>query len=104
MAAEEFRVTTLEAMGRDWLGALPKIPSTKAEVRVLIRRQMKINELTGLQQLAQLGSMSSTLIRDLILARDIVREACGMLQQDFAAQITLPSIFECDAFPGSQRG
>ena len=39
VAAEEFRVTALQAMGEEWLTALPTIPRTKKKGKGPARRQ-----------------------------------------------------------------
>ena len=55
-------------------------------------------------QLAQLGSMSATIITNLQLTREIYKEALDDLQQERAAQITLTCILSANRFRVHYQG
>ena len=70
ITAKEFRAAVAPNSEEDDSAAfLPKVPRTKQEVESFVKRQMGRGEVTVFRQLAQLGSMSSTIIAELQLPR-----------------------------------
>ena len=90
--AEHLRVTILPQQPRGWRDELPMLPLVKQEVREMVINRQQQDELIALKRLAQLGSVSASIITYLKLTREIVVEALASLEDDRAAQTNLTDI------------
>ena len=73
--SEYLRSTILPQQTPEWRRNLPRIPWTAEEVRVILRQQFEVDEKNVLQALAELGSVSASILVYLDLSRGVVAEA-----------------------------
>ena len=88
LAAVEFRVIAVRAMGPRWADTLPIVPLTKQELETLPKMRFLRDEGVALKQLAKLAGI----ITALELTREVIREALRRLRHDRAAEATLVAI------------
>ena len=68
------------------------LPIVKTELKEMVTRRQHRDELSTLKRLAQLGSVSASIITYLKLTRELVAEALSCLEDDRAAQTNLADI------------
>ena len=90
--AEEFRSIAMPKLGLKWQETLPGIPSTRDEVKSIILRRHRQDELIVFRLLSSLDSESAVIITRWRLTRDIISAALAELQRTHKAQINLLSI------------
>ena len=87
-----------------WRRGLPGAPWTAEEVRVLLRLQFERDEHEVLQALAELGSISASILVYLDLSREVVGAAFRRLREERAAQTNLAGILGATRFQTNPAG
>ena len=90
--SENLRATILPQQTLEWRANLPQVPWTAEEVRVLLRQRFEADEQGVLQALAELGSISASILVYLNLSKGVVAEAFRRLREERAAQTNLAEI------------
>ena len=90
--AEYFRATILPQQTQKWVEDLPQVPRTTEELRAQLTILYESDERRVLLALAELGSVSASILVYLDLTRDMVAFALKRLHEDRAAQTNLTEI------------
>ena len=92
-AAADFRSYALPLLGQNaWIRGLPRIPTTKKEIKMHIVTCVRADERLHIQKLAGIGSESARIIVKMNTERSFIKEAFRQLRGEHPAQIALATI------------
>ena len=91
--AEEFRAIGLPRLGGiRWMVSQTRIPLTRKELRIHLRRCRNEAELLHLRRMAERGLECAASVTHFKLAREYVKEAMRLSKGERSAQVTLADI------------
>ena len=98
LLADHFRQFVLPSLPKEWHRQPPIIPRTHSEIKDLIRTKHLQDERRVIDLLSNLQSDSATIISQLNLTREIIREAMTLLRGEREHQVNLFRILSATRF------
>ena len=102
--AEHFRSVAIPQQGEHWRAGLPRVPLTTNELKDALLQRENQDEQEALGRLAEKGSTSAQIIRDLRLTRELIREALAVLRGKRRQQVKLARILGAARFKVLTQG
>ena len=102
--AEYFHVVVYGQQNASWKSNLPQIPLTTGDLKKALHTTFERDELRVKKTLAELGSVSASIIFSLRLTRTIVKEAMDALRDNRAEQQNLLSILGASRYEMAHGG